>query len=67
VLAGVSNGLGVIGSVVFFACPVVPVGLAISSVGAAVGAANFIHHRVVDYKVMKEVGLERKWYEWIIC
>lgn len=67
VLAGVSAGIGIIGSVVFFACPAVPIGLAISGIGAVFGAANFIHQRLVDYQVMKQIGLERKWHEWITC
>jgi hypothetical protein len=65
-LAGVTSAINVIGSLVFFAGPAMPIGVGISVVGAFLGAAKFLHQRVVDYQVMQKVGFQRKWYEWIL-
>lgn len=39
-------------------------------VGGATLAANLgvlIHHKIVQYRYTKDLGMQKKWYEWITC
>lgn len=66
-LAATAAVVGIVGSIIFVACPLVPAGLGVSAFGSLLGVGQFVHQRVIDYQFMQQIGVERQWYEWITC
>lgn len=66
-LAGIVSIISLIGAVVLFASPCAPAAYAIIGLGAVINLSNLIYHKVSEYKFTHELGMSKKWYEWITC
>lgn len=64
----VISTVSLVSAIVLFASPGAVV--AAYLVGGATLAANLgvlIHHKIVQYRYTKNLGMHKKWYEWITC
>lgn len=63
----VISTIGLIAAVALFASPVASVTYAIGGTSLAANLGLLIHHKVVEYRYSQNLGMHKKWYEWITC
>lgn len=67
-IKGVISTIGLIAAVaLFFTSPIGPVTYAIGGIGLAANLGLLIQHKVVEYRYTQNLGMHKKWYEWITC
>lgn len=63
----VASIVNMIGSILIFLCPVLPVGWALVGASSIIDGGKLVHHKISEYLFAQEIGFTRTRLEWLVC
>ena len=63
----VASVVNMIGSIVIFCCPIIPLGWGLVGASAVIDIGRLVYHKATEYLFAQAIGLKRSTFEWITC
>lgn len=64
-LAATVSVISLLGAIALFSSPSAPIAYGIVAVGASMSVGNLIYHKLSEHKFTKNLGMTKKFHEWI--